>query len=149
MKFEKVALKISVFVFLSVAFFTIPTGSARAACGDGVIDGAEVCDIAAPTSCAIGETCEAGCGDCIKGLIWNRRLVKDRVEDLIEFLLSIAGSVALLALIFSGILYIVSGGNPDLQVKAKKMLMFSMEGIVVILLSYAILAVIDQLLVQL
>ncbi|MDD3190181.1 MAG: hypothetical protein PHI66_00600 [Candidatus Pacebacteria bacterium] len=148
MKLEKVALKIFVFAFLFTVFFTVSTAAVQAACGDGVIDGVEVCDIAAPTSCAIGETCEAGCGNCIKGLIWNRRLVKDRVEDLIEFILSITGSVALLALIISGILYIVSGGNSDLQVKAKKMLMFSIEGIVVILLSYAILAVIDNLLVR-
>lgn len=74
--------------------------------------------------------------------------VQERAERLLEFLLDTAASLALLFLIGSGIYYTVSAGSPDAQQKAKKMLVAALEGLFVILLSYALLALINRLLVE-
>lgn len=63
----------------------------------------------------------------------------------LEFLLGIAGSIALLMLIGSGIYYVTTAGNPDSQAKAKKMMIAVLTGLILILMSYAIIKVVDEL----
>lgn len=79
-------------------------------------------------------------------LIWNGRPVKDRAEDLIDFLLRIAGGLALLMLIVSGITYAFSSGSPEIGTKAKKIFISALMGLIVIILSYSFLAFMDQIL---
>ncbi len=74
--------------------------------------------------------------------------VQERLERLLIFLLDTAASLVLLFLIGSGIFFAVSAGNPEAQQKAKKMLITSLEGLFVILFSYALLFLLDRLLVQ-
>lgn len=69
--------------------------------------------------------------------------VQERAERAIEFMLSIAGSLALLAIIFSGIFYMIANGNPNSQTKAKKMLIGSLTGLVLVLLSYSFIYYVD------
>jgi TRAP-type C4-dicarboxylate transport system permease small subunit len=74
--------------------------------------------------------------------------LKERLERGIEFLLSIAGSLALLLLIGSGIYYTITRGDPESQTKAKKMLISSLTGLVLVLLSYAFVYFLDNLLTK-
>ncbi len=74
--------------------------------------------------------------------------VKDIVMDLVKFLLSIAGGIALLFLIVSGIYFMISGGSNDGRQTAKKMLKWALAGLFLVLISYAIMVVLDNLFVQ-
>lgn len=78
--------------------------------------------------------------------IWNGRSVNDRVEDLIDFLLRIAGGLALFMLIVSGITYAFSSGSPEIGTKAKKIFISALMGLILVILSYSFLAFMDQLL---
>ena len=61
-----------------------------------------------------------------------------------EFLLRIAGGLALLVLIFGSIYYMVSGSNPDGQNKAKKIITYAVFGLAIVLISYAVIAAIES-----
>lgn len=74
--------------------------------------------------------------------------IQERAERAIEFLLGIAGSLALFLLVGSGIYYMSVNGNPEAQKKAKKMLIAVLIGVVVILLSYALILLTNKILVE-
>ena len=57
------------------------------------------------------------------------------------FLLSIIGGIALLVIVLSGILYIFSGSNPEAQTKAKKTFNYAIIGLILVLVSYALIEV--------
>lgn len=69
-------------------------------------------------------------------------------QRIVNFLLSITGSIALLFLIASGIRYMISTGNSDSQQKAKGMLAGTLQGLFVILFAYMLLSFVDKLLTQ-
>lgn len=74
--------------------------------------------------------------------------LKERLGRAIEFLLGITGSLALLFVIASGVFFIASNGNPDSQKKAKRMLIGSLTGLILVLFSFAFVALTDYFLVQ-
>lgn len=74
--------------------------------------------------------------------------LKERLGRAIEFLLGITGAVALLFLIASGVFFIASNGNPDSQKKAKRMLVGSLVGLMLVLFSFSFIYVTDYLLVR-
>lgn len=127
-------------------------------CGDGLVEGLEICDTlgsvgcfsAAPVCTPTGDftcgTCHAASGS--DPLIVGGKPVVDTVKDITTYILSITGSIALLILIIGGIYYIVSGSNPDGQLKAKKIIVFALLGLTLILVSYAMLTVIDNFVVN-
>ena len=59
-------------------------------------------------------------------------------RTIVNFFLYFLGFVATLMIIYGGVLYVTSGGNDESTGKAKKILMYAIVGIVIILLSYAI-----------
>lgn len=61
----------------------------------------------------------------------------DLLTFIINFFLGLVGTVAILMLIYGGFLYLTSGGGENTK-KAKNTIMYAIIGIVVILLSYAI-----------
>lgn len=71
--------------------------------------------------------------------------VKNIVLDLIKFLLSIAGGIALLFLIVSGIYFMMSGGSSSGRETAKKMLKSALVGILLVIISYAIMVLLDNI----
>ncbi len=73
--------------------------------------------------------------------------IKDIVLDLIKFLLSITGGLALLFLMFSGVYYMMSSVSTEGRKTAKRMLMSALAGLFLVLISYSILAVLDDLFV--
>lgn len=84
--------------------------------------------------CAVPDPTNQGLGyiltlDCIPPLVAN----------LILWALIFAGTVALIFIIFSGIKFITSGGDPKQTEGARKTLTFAIAGLVLILLSFAIL----------
>ncbi len=56
----------------------------------------------------------------------------------IEFLLMFVGGIAILGVIFSGIMYMMSGGDSSRTETAKRALTFSIIGLVVSLLSFIV-----------
>jgi cytochrome c oxidase assembly factor CtaG len=74
--------------------------------------------------------------------------VKERAERAIDFVLSIAGAIALLVIIISGIMMIASAGNPDAQQKAKKTLISGLTGLILVICSYIFINFTDSILVR-
>ena len=58
---------------------------------------------------------------------------------LIQALLGIVGSLALVMFIYGGIMWLTSGGNPDQVKKGKQTIIWAIMGLVVIFSAYAIL----------
>ena len=67
------------------------------------------------------------------------------VQRLINFLYPIAGAVALLFLLWGGIKFIRSGGEPKSVEEAKKTMTWALLGLALIFLLWAILAVIAEI----
>lgn len=90
-------------------------------------------------------------GQCFAGDI-NPQIMgislKTLFERIIDFVLRTIGNLALLFLVAAGIFYAASTGNPDSQQKAKRMIVYVLEGLAVILLSYAFIALAKRLFVQ-
>lgn len=64
------------------------------------------------------------------------------IQTIINWLLAFAGVVALVLIIYSGIKLITSGGDPKQVEGAKKILTYAIIGLLVILLSFAIISLI-------
>lgn len=65
--------------------------------------------------------------------------LKDLVQTILNFFLSFLGFVATIMVIYGGILYVTSAGNDENVGKAKKILLYAIVGIVIILLSFALI----------
>lgn len=70
------------------------------------------------------------------------------LNNVLMYVLSIAGLLAILAIVFSGVMYILSGGNTEKVQKAKAGLMYSITGLVVVLISYSIVRTVSDTLGQ-
>jgi hypothetical protein len=68
------------------------------------------------------------------------------VGNTLQWVLSVAGSVALIMLIFGGITYITAAGDEQRITTAKRTITWAILGLTVVLLSYAIIAVLDKIL---
>ncbi|MFW5885238.1 MAG: hypothetical protein ACOCUF_03380 [Patescibacteria group bacterium] len=68
------------------------------------------------------------------------------LENIIGWLLFITSFLAVLAIIVSGLMILLSGGNKDMADKGKKGVQYSIIGLAVILLAYVIIKVVDSLL---
>lgn len=62
------------------------------------------------------------------------------IEKITNAILGLVGVVAVLFLIIGGFQYIVSAGNPEAIEKAKNTILYAIIGIVVCLLSYAVVS---------
>lgn len=58
--------------------------------------------------------------------------------NIVNFFLYFLGFIAVVMIIYGGILYVTSAGNQENVDKAKKILLYAIIGVVVILLSFAI-----------
>lgn len=68
------------------------------------------------------------------------------VGGIIDFLLLIGGALLVIAIIYSGIMYITSGGDQSKAETAKKNLIWAITGLVVALLVYVIIALLNNIL---
>jgi hypothetical protein len=72
-------------------------------------------------------------------LVFLGRPVVDIVNDIILFLLSIIGGIALLMFVLGGTFYIFAGSNPEAQNKAKQTVTKAIIGLTLVLISYGII----------
>jgi len=66
------------------------------------------------------------------------RKLTDYTKSTINIILYVLGALAVIMIIYSGILYIISGGDSTAVTKAKNTLLYSVIGLIVALLAYAI-----------
>jgi len=66
------------------------------------------------------------------------------IGKVLEWVLGLSGSVALFMLIVGGIMYITSTGDEQKIATAKKIITWTVLGLIVILASYSIIVVIDS-----
>ena len=70
------------------------------------------------------------------------------VTNVLQWLLGIAGSVALIMIIAGGFFYIGAAGDEQKATQGKKILTWAIGGLVVVLLSYSIIVVIEDIFVN-
>jgi cytochrome bd-type quinol oxidase subunit 2 len=66
------------------------------------------------------------------------------ITTIINYFLGLLGLVAVAFLIYAGILMVTAGGNDEQVTKARKIIMYAVVGIVIILLSYTIVTFVSQ-----
>jgi len=157
--FKKIILFVILFAILLPTIFVskkigfsdriIQTANAQV-CGDGIVSGNEKCDISGNIGCADPNKpfCNRRCSFCVcseSRLVFSAKPIICIVQDLILFLLSVIGGIALLMLVFSGILYIFSNANPEAQNKAKRTFNYAILGLIFVLISYVIIGIITDL----
>ena len=60
------------------------------------------------------------------------------ITTIINYFLGLLGLIAVAFLIYAGVLMVTAGGNEEQVAKARKIIMYAVIGIVIILLSYTI-----------
>lgn len=70
---------------------------------------------------------------------------QDFVTKVINVILSVAGALAVIYLIYSGILYITAAGNPDSAKKGQQGIINAVIGIVIIVIAYFIVGAVVNL----
>ena len=68
------------------------------------------------------------------------------VANALQWLLSVAGAVALVALIYGGIVYITSAGSEERATSGKKIITWAILGLALVLASYALISVLNTIL---
>ena len=105
-----------------------------------------------PVGCVSGTTLDTATGKCKIDNPAPAYLVdkdiKDFVVQVINVLLYFAGAIAVLLLIIGGFRYVTSAGNDESMEKAKKTITSAIIGLVIIIMAYAIVAVINNLVVN-
>ncbi len=76
--------------------------------------------------------------EIIGGATGNEGDLKSLIQTILNFFLGFLGFVATIMVIYGGILYVTSAGNDDNVGKAKKILLYAATGIVIILISFAL-----------
>jgi formate hydrogenlyase subunit 3/multisubunit Na+/H+ antiporter MnhD subunit len=64
--------------------------------------------------------------------------------DVINWILTFTASLAVLMIVVSGVMYITSGGEQQRVETAKKILIFSVAGLAIVLLSYVIMYTVSK-----
>lgn len=76
--------------------------------------------------------------------LYEERLA-EIIPELTNTLLGLAGSLALLFLIIGGIYYVVSMNNAQAQTQAKQIITYAVLGLLVIFMSYGLVAALSNL----
>lgn len=115
-------------VFLLSLFVAIAPAQAAIDCGKGFeLDSA-------------GVTCIPS-GGATSGLA-GATTYMEVLQMVLEILLSFAGAVSVLAIVYSGIQYLTSGGNEQAAKDARANLQYAIIGVIVTLLAYTIVRVV-------
>ena len=70
------------------------------------------------------------------------------VEESLLWILSVAGVITIFMLVVGGIMYMTAGGDEQKVTTAKKVVTWTIIGLGLVLLSYSIITVLDEILVQ-
>ena len=85
--------------------------------------------------------------DPIEGISQDTNIM-NTVMTIINFVLLIVGTIAVLFLIIGGFRYVISAGNTDQKEKAQKTITYSIIGIVIVLLAFVIVMTINNILLN-
>ncbi len=88
-------------------------------------------------SSVLGASCKATNGQPIPNCI-PQKTIPQLLGMVINALLILAGAVAVLFIIIGGFQYVSSAGNPESVAKAKTTILYAVIGLIVAILSYAI-----------
>lgn len=106
-------------------------------------------DAGGPGGCTNFLTCTSNIRDTISGgsggTFTYTTLPSQLVNAFLPVVLGLAGFAAVIFIIISGIQFITSGGNPEAAAKARGRLIYAIIGFVIIILSFAILQIVNQL----
>lgn len=75
----------------------------------------------------------------IAGATGGEGSIRELIQTILNFALGFLGFVATIMVIYGGFLYVTSAGNDDAVGKAKNILLYSIIGIVIILISFALI----------
>ena len=67
------------------------------------------------------------------------------VQNVLSWLLSVVGGVALLFLIYGGLVYVTAIGDQQKAQQGKKIVTSTILGLIIVLMSYSILVVLDRI----
>lgn len=70
------------------------------------------------------------------------------IGGVIDWILILAGGLAIIAVVYSGIMYITAGGDAAKAEKAKNNLVWAIIGVVIITLAYAIIQWVQNILAK-
>lgn len=71
--------------------------------------------------------------------------VVESINELASLLLSYVGAIVLLFLVATGIYYMSAQGDPERQARAKNSFSYIILGLLIIMMSYAILVVVNRI----
>ncbi len=64
--------------------------------------------------------------------------IRNLILNIVNFFLLFLGLIAVIMIIYGGITYVTAGGNQEHVEKAKKIIMYAIIGIVIVLISFAL-----------
>ncbi len=112
-RLNKITIALTVIIFFSLIIFSLPN-FAQAGIWDNI-------------------TCRDK-GDC------QLSDVTKLLVNVAQWILGITGSLALLALVYGGVLFLISGGSSETVSKAKKVITGAVIGLIIVFASYTIIA---------
>ncbi len=81
----------------------------------------------------------------IKVKYWNQQgFVGTLISDILPIILGLAGFIAVIMIVISGIQFMTSSGNPEAAAAARGRLIFALIGFALIVLSYLVLQFVNQ-----
>jgi hypothetical protein len=128
---KKFFSKIFIILSLFIVFSLLATNNTQAACVEDTF-----CDYKA------GEdifNCKA---DCL-GPGVPTKSIKDAIYDTTDWILGFATAISVLMLIIGGLYYVMSTGNQEQITTAKKIIQYSLYGLIVVGISYALIVVVS------
>ncbi len=84
-------------------------------------------------------------GDCVQNGVATLNCIPVVFNNLVFWLIGLAGVTAVFFIIFAGIKFLTSGGDPKQVEGARKTLTYAILGLILILLAGAIIAIIAQI----
>jgi len=70
--------------------------------------------------------------------------IADLISGAIDYVLIFVGGVLMLMIIWGGVQYITSGGDPEKTSKAKKTLMWAILAVILIVISYSVVVALNK-----
>ncbi|MEK7673529.1 MAG: hypothetical protein AAB373_06625 [Patescibacteria group bacterium] len=76
--------------------------------------------------------------ETVKEHTGNESSLRGLIKTMLNYFLGFLGFLAVIMIIYGGVLYVSSAGNDDSIGKAKKIIMYALVGIIIILLSFVL-----------
>src|SRR3989338_1919712 len=96
-----------------------------------------------PVACPAGQICNPAPGQLV-----NISDFRELLTKIINSFLYFAGGIAVLFIVIGGFQYVASRGNEEATEKAKKTVTYAVLGIVIIVMAYAIVSIVNNLLIK-